>query len=123
MNDKPTAQEFHRRLLKDVFSGPVSDTDAMLLFHLLHNYEIHLPENTIENWDKTFILALTQRGAADAIAGLWADSDDPRNDYTHWYGEWQRQDETLTEEHQERLVVLKQKIENHPWVTEMTLEE
>src|SRR4051812_31110415 len=84
--------EFHERLVANTFPSPPSDSDAMLLFALLHTHRINLASGVILDAPGIRTLpAITQRHAAACLAGLWRAQADDRADDTHWYWAWNTQ--------------------------------
>src|SRR5690349_15732544 len=126
----PTFQQFHERIVSDSFPQRLTDEDAFLVFAILHSYVIVLAGSFINDapqCDK--IYATTQRGAADALAALWRGTDDERRDYTHWYWKWNtdwdayRHLEALSPQEKARMHVLKQRIEEHPYIARLVPED
>ena len=126
----PTFQQFHERIVTDTFPERLSDDDAFLVFAILHTYVTVLAGPIISDapqCDK--IYGMTQRGAADALAALWRGTDDERGHYTHWYWKWNtdwdayRHLEALSPEEKARMRVLKQRIEEHPYIAQFALED
>jgi hypothetical protein len=124
----------HEQLVKDTIRSRLSDGDAMLLFFLLHTYEIELlPDVLGDNCDGAIVAAVTQRHAAEIIAVLYRDRakkrDDHRASYEHWYWKWNTdwgsygREERFTAEDRRRLEELQSQLEAHPWVLELREEE
>jgi hypothetical protein len=87
--NRTTIRQFHARVLRDTFGGPVDDRDAFLLFMLFHLSRVELTGPVLSDRPVcTDIAAITQRHCGAALAALWRGRDDPRADYMHWYWRW-----------------------------------
>ena len=127
-----TIYDFHGRLLRDTFSGGVSDRDAFLLFALLHSYQVEISGSVLTDRPSlgagARISARTQRDCAEALASLWRDTADERANYAHWYRHWNtdwgwyRGAENLSEEDRLRLRELIAMLECHPFVERLVPE-
>lgn len=127
-----TRDSFHRDILRDTFSdvANITDHDALLIMSILHVSEIHLTGPVLRGHkDLTWLAAITQRDAADAVAHLWAGTGDPRMHYMYWYSKWStdwqgyRHLETLSAEEKERMRDIKLLLEAHPSVAQIVLED
>ena len=126
--DGTTIDDFHGRLLRDTFGPSISDRDAFLLFTLFHENQIVLTGRVLTDRPQLSegdsIAAITQRGCSEALASVWAGSEDERADYIHWYyrwnGEWGSYEHArnLSEVESERLRELTAKLMEHPFVTQ-----
>lgn len=125
-----TIYQFHSRILRDVFPTGLSDTDAFLVFCLLHNYRINVQEGSIS--DRASVRAIepiTQRDSAAAIASIWTGTDDVRASPSYWYfrwnGEWGSYGhfENLSEEESSRLKVLERQLCDHPLIARFEEDE
>jgi len=125
-----TRNNYHAKVIAEVFDQSLSDADAMLVMALLHEYCFHLPGPILR--DATSVQsfsALTQRDAGTCLARIWRGTDNPRASYAHWYhawnGEWGSYGrlESLTRAERQRMSELKQQIETHPAVTELIPED
>jgi hypothetical protein len=85
-----TRENVPGRLLQDCLAGQLTETDALLWMVLLHTHQIRLHPGLVtggDGWLLTFP-PVTQRHAADIIAGLWGElMQDPgeRSHYAYWY--------------------------------------
>jgi hypothetical protein len=128
-----TIYDFHGRLLRDTFGGPLSDRDAFLLFALFQHYQVEIRGGVLTDRPNlgvgSLIPADTQRGCAEALASLWRGAADERADYTYWYWRWStdwgsyQAAENLSAADRERLRELMAVLERHPFVTRFVLED
>src|SRR5262245_49321497 len=97
----------------------------MLLFTILHSYEIELSGAVLSDRPAlgagTRIGEETQRGCSAILAELWAGTGDPRADYMYWYHRWQDwgsywRAERLTDEERARMRQMMRQMEEHPFV-------
>lgn len=131
--DSTTIYDFHGRLLRDTFGPNIGDQDAFLLFTLFHEYQIVLAGRVLidrpQLAEGSSIAAITQRGCAEALASVWAGSDDDRANYTYWYyrwnGEWgsYQHASNLSEAESARLAELAAQLNEHPFVKEFVPED
>lgn len=133
MPEETTIYDLHGRLLRDTFGNGLNDFDAFLIFALFHHYQIELSGPVLTDrpsmgaGDK--VHADTQRGCSEAIASLWAGSDDDRADYTYWYRRWNAEwgsyahSERLSLAERARLRFLMAELERHPFVRRFVPED
>jgi hypothetical protein len=126
----PTLNSFHNRLIEECFSTEISDSEAFLLFVILHNYVICFPGGLLRDAPHlTQLLAETQRGASEALAYLWRNTKDERRDYAYWYWRWNTDwksyahAENLSFDEQQTLNKLLAKLREHPWVVDLYEED
>jgi hypothetical protein len=119
-----TIYDLPGRLLRDTFGRTLKDQDAFLVFVLFHSHRVVLCEPILTDRPGiTEVFPHSQRGVSSALASLWEGTDDPRANYVYWYykwnGEWRGYDHAdhLTDEERERFEFLKQRLEEHPFVT------
>jgi hypothetical protein len=127
-----TKREFHARIVRDTFGPNLSDEDAMLLFAILHCYQVVLAGPVISDCpsagDGSNVPAITQRHCGEVLATLWVDTGDRRADYTNWYYRWQSwgsysRFEHLTEEERARMREMMQQMKQHPFVADFVPED
>jgi hypothetical protein len=123
MSNKTTIYDLHGRLLRDTFGRRLSDNDAFLVFALFHGYRVILSADVLSDRPGIEqVAAITQRGVSEALASMWAGTDDKRNDtyfwYFRWNGEWGSYGhaENLSPKEADRFAFLKARLEQHPFV-------
>lgn len=78
-------EDVRHEIVQEVLGVSPNDDDALALIVVLHTHNIRTVNGVLE--------ALTQRGAAAAVADAWPDrSDTERTNYVHWY--WRFNTET-----------------------------
>ncbi len=78
-------EDVRHEIIEQLLGASPHDDDALALVVVLHTHRIRTVNGTLE--------ALTQRGAAAAVADAWPDrSDTERTNYVHWY--WRFNTET-----------------------------
>ena len=124
-----TRNNYHAKVIAEVFDQSLSDPDAMLVMALLHMESFQLPGPILRDAVslRTFA-ALTQRHAGKCLARIWRGTDNPRGSYIHWYHEWNvwgsyGRLESLTRAERQRMARLQQQIEAHPAVSKLTPED
>jgi hypothetical protein len=122
-------QSFHKRLVTDIFDSSISDTDAFLIFHILHEFELHVRPGVLADTQSGVIPAITQRHAALCLAALWRGSGNERSRYEYWYRRWNSDwgsyghSEHLSHEEAARLQELLAIFRSHDWITDLSIEE
>jgi len=71
MSAEVEMDQFHNRLVREAFKKALSDRDLMLLFHLLHMYEIEVEVGVLKDVMGCVDSALTQNHASEMIASLY----------------------------------------------------
>lgn len=130
MNAVPIA-DFHIQIICDTFDAGLTEADSLLLFAVLHSYQIEVAGPVMRDRPAvgagTLVPAITQRHCSEAVAALWAG--DPRcGHYTFWYHCWQEwgsysRFEQLTPAERARMRTLIAELERHPFVTRLVPEE
>jgi hypothetical protein len=123
--------QFHNKLVREAFQKALSDSDAMLLFCLLHTCEIEVEAGVLNPSTRTVAAAITQRHAGEVVASLYGrkKSDDYRANPSHWYwlwnGDWggYAHAEHLADEEGKRIHELKDQLRSHPWVYDVREED
>ena len=118
-----TIYDLHGRLIRDTFGRRLNDQAAFLIFVLFHTHRIVLSAPILTDRPAALeVAAHTQRGVSEALASVWAGTDDKRANSTYWYfrwnGEWGSYGhaERLSPEEKERFDELRTQIECHPFV-------
>jgi hypothetical protein len=128
--DGTTIYDLHGRLVRDTFGPRLSDQDAFLVFVLFHSYRIVLSSPILA--DRAGVLevaAHTQRGVSEALASAWVGTQDERADPYFWYYRWNgawgsyHHAERLSSTEWDRLKELRARLEQHPWVLRLELED
>jgi hypothetical protein len=89
MQNNSTRNSFHKAVLADVFPKRLNRADSMLLFALLHTYQINLAGAVITDAPSVrAFAAITQRHCAECLAHLWRGTEDGRSRDSHWYHAW-----------------------------------
>ncbi len=85
--------EFHSRVDRDTFPNGMGEADALLLFTILHCYQIELAGPVIAGnpipQAGSRLPADTQRCCGEAISELWVGTDTAQANYVYWYHLWQ----------------------------------
>lgn len=108
--------EFHERLVREAFGGPISDEDALMLLTLLHLSEIRFEKGTlIDEPDVQGLEGITLRHASACVAGLWPATDADRSNRMYWQERWQRQVAygLLSQQQRYALELLAEKLQGH----------
>jgi len=118
--------DLHGRLVRDTFGRRLTDSDAFLLFVLLHSYRIVLSGPVLTDRPAVQeVAAHTQRGVSEALASAWAGTSDERANpyfwYYRWNGDWGSYGhaERLSLAEVERLGQLRMELERHPLVSRL----
>ena len=124
-----TIDEIRGQILRDTFGRSLSDSDAFLLFVLLHHYEIKICGNVLRDRPTlgagSWLAPDTQRGCGAALASIWAGTGDARSDYLYWYsrwgGEWGSYEhaDNLTLQESARLRELISRLQEHIFVSRL----
>lgn len=121
--------ELHERIVRDTFPDGLSGADALLVFSILHSYQVELAGPVLTDRPcgaGSLVPAGTQRECGSAIAGLWAGTEDRRAGYEHWYFEWNSRvgsPERHTAAERIRMRDLVRQIEGHPFVARLVPED
>ncbi len=124
----PKFHTLHETLACELFTKPLSDADAFLLFCLLHTYTIVLEPGILEDdAGRTELHGLTARGAAEVLAAL-STKHGQRSDYEVWHhrfwSDWGAYERLngLSAAEKERLASMKARVEGHPFVVRLEVE-
>lgn len=117
----------HEELLRAVVQPPLSEEDALLWMALLHTHRVRLRPKaggTAANGGAPVLAALTQRGAAEAVAALWPDRADERAGSPYWYFQYNSRTpyETLSQVPREllpRLLEFRDRLASEPRVLDV----
>ncbi len=124
--------DFHARIIRDTFGTNLSDENAMLLFSILHSYQIVITGPVLSDCPSSdagsSIPAITQRHCGEALAALWAGTGDSRADYMYWYYRWQKWGSysrfgELTPDERARMRQMIQQMEHHPFISRFVPED
>ena len=79
--------DLHLRLARGVLGAPLNEDDALALMVLLHTHRVQLREPILVDRPAVIELAaITQRDAAEVVAGCWPDrADKDRTKHHYWY--------------------------------------
>jgi hypothetical protein len=86
-----TIDDLYQAIGKAVLGGCPNDDDALALMVLLHTYHLQLTDDVVltDRPGISDLAAITQRHAAEVIAGAWPDrADRDRVSREHWYYEF-----------------------------------
>src|SRR5262245_54657491 len=128
--DAVPVADFHARIVRDTFDAGLSEADSLLLFAVLHSYQIEVSGPVLSNCPAvgvgSLIAAITQRCCGEAVAALWPGDD--RGDYMFWYRAWQdwgsySRFDDLTAAERARMRWLIGQLEQHPFVTRLVPED
>ena len=131
MNSVPKDQ-FHDRIVCDSFPKGLGDEASMLVFGILHRYQIELAGPVLSDCPNltagSRMAPLTQRDCGQALAAMWAGTDDERASYMFWYHRWQEWGtdarlEKLTAEQRARMRKLMDRLGSHPFVARLVPED
>lgn len=123
---------FHERVVRESFKKGLGDEATLLLFGILHCYEIELSAPVLSDCPNLVagseLAALTQRGCGAAVAEMWAGEDDERASYVFWYHRWQHWGsyprlESLTDDERARMRWLVGQLDRHPFVARVVPED
>ncbi len=123
-----TLSSFHEKLICDLFDSSIADTDAFLVFHILHEFEIHVRLGVLSDCKEPTLAAVTQRHAASCLAALWRGSRDERRSSQYWYRRWNGawgstgHSERLSDDEAARLEEVLAKFRDHSWIGELVPE-
>ena len=130
MDAVPVA-DFHARVVCDTFPKGLSEPGSLLLFSILHAYQVEVSGPVLSDCPAvgagSLIPAITQRHCGAVVAALWP-GDDSRGEYTYWYQRWQEwgsypRFEQLTPPERARMRWLINRLERHPFVTRLVPED
>jgi hypothetical protein len=128
--DGTTIYDFHGRLIRDTFGRRLNDQDAFLVFVLFHSYRFVLSGPILTDRPGVLeVAANTQSGVSEALASVWAGTQDARARATYWYFRWNGDwgsyghAEQLSPQEQQRFEELRTQIECHPFVSRTELED
>ena len=129
--DTVSLDDFRGRIVRDTFGSDLSELDGLLVFAILHCYQIELSGPVLFNLSAeagTRIAAITQRSCSDAVAYIWSGPDEPRADEGFWYRRWQTwqadgRPEALQPDERARMRWLMQQLERHPFVSRIVAED
>lgn len=119
------SENFHDRLVREVFDRSLTEEDGLRLFGLLHSHKIILRDPVLLDAPGVRELAaVTRRRVASVVAGLWQGISDPRGNYTYWYFLWssERLDERLRDG-SDRIHEMKRALERHELVARIELDD
>ena len=89
-----TVDELYQAIAKAVLGERPGDDDALALMVLLHTYHLQLGASAVltDRPGVSDLAAITQRHAAEVIAGAWPNrADRDRTSREHWYYEFNLQ--------------------------------
>lgn len=118
-----TLTSFHKNLVVSLFDRTINDMDAFLVFHILHDFELHVSPGVLKDSEVAIVPAVTQRMAASCLAALWRGAKDERSHYEYWYWRWNTEwganghSENLSVAENTRLEELIAKFLAHDWIT------
>lgn len=116
---------FHKRVVCETFRRRMSDKSGLLLFTILHCYQIKVAGVGIVDVrcddDGPLLAPLTQRGCGEVVASMWTGKDDPRGSCSYWYFLWNEwgsysRFDRLTPEERARMRRMMAELERHPFV-------
>ena len=117
-----TLTSFHENLVLDLFDGSISDTDAFLVFHILHGYEFQVRSGVLSDCSASTVAAITQRHAASCLAAVCRGARDERSGSQFWYRRWNGSwgsyghSEHLSDGEAARLNELLTRFRAHAWI-------
>lgn len=123
--------DFHARIVRDTFDAGLSEADSLLLFAVLHSYQVEVSGPVLSNCPVvgagSLIAAITQRHCGEVLSALWP-GDLRRDDYMYWYRAWQdwgsySRFDDLTAAERARMRWLIGQLERHPFVTRLVPED
>lgn len=124
-----SVEQFHQVVLRESFIQRLDDASVMLLFCLLHSYEIEVHPGVLHPNSSVTVPAITQRHAGEVVASLFQGRrkkpDDYRADPSHWYWLWNTKwgsyshAENLSDEESTELSRLRTQLEQHAWIAEI----
>jgi hypothetical protein len=110
-------------LIADILGTPLNEEDALVVMILLHTHGIGLTRPVLSDPPGvTDLAAITQRHAAEVVAGLWPDRADPdRTNYAWWYWRFNTQVpfesiDDVPHPCRGRVKDLRRRLEGHPLV-------
>lgn len=128
MPDTVSLDALHGRILRDAFGSLTCEGDGLLLFSILHSYQLVLSGPVLgEEWSEagSQVSAPTQRGCASAVAELFTGD---RAEPMYWYYQWNvwgayGRVETLSDEERARMRELMRQMQTHPFLSGFAFED
>lgn len=120
--------EFHGRILRDTFGSRTGEGDGLLLFSILHSYQLVLSGPVLEDGPRegeVRVPAHTQRGCASAVAELYTGE---RTEPMYWYFRWNEwgaysKVDDLSDDERARTRELMRRMQAHPFLSGFAFED